>query len=418
MPTYVSPFTGDVVQPTDVSYASYTLTTNLQLDWPSNTIPAENPAARIMDILPSGPGFNLSMPPANQVSVGQDALIRNIGADTFTVLDYDGNTIVAVLAGEAQYIYVTENPTTAGTWGVIAFGIGSSGADANALAGLGLMAISTTLNQSHPASTLSDGDTFAASDRAQTKIWDGGAATLYLPLASTVGNNWFTLFKNNGSGTATIYTQGTDLLNNAISKTFQPDEDAFIICDGTNYITVGYGASSNFFFTALIKPVTGGNVYLTTQEATSVIQEYVGSLTSDVTVYYPPVVALYVISNQTTDNGYTLTITTGLGTPVIVPPGNQVSVICDGYNFLNANTVQAGGTVITLLDGTEGSPSLSFLSETNTGLYRPAAGHLGISVLGTKAVDISGTDFDATDLNIQTTGTGNFESGISGGNFN
>ena len=46
-------------------------------------------------------------------------------------------------------------------------------------------------------------------------------------------------------------------------------------------------------------------------------------------------------------------MTTGLGTPVVVPPGNQVSVICDGYNFLNANTVQAGGTIITLLDGTE-----------------------------------------------------------------
>lgn len=418
MPSYVSPFTGDVVQPTDVSYASYTLTTNLQLDWPSNTTPAENPAARIMDILPTTGGLELSMPPANQVSVGQDALIRNIGASTFTVVDFDGNTIVAVAAGEAQYIYVTANPTTAGTWGVIAFGIGSSGADANALAGLGLMAISTTLNQSHPASTVTPLYTFTASDRAQTKIWDGGATDVYLPLASTVGNNWFTLFKNNGSGTVTIFTQGTDLLNNDVSKTFQPDEDAFIVCDGTNFVTVGYGSSSNFFFTALILPVTGGNVYLNTQQATSVIQEFVGSLSSNVTIYYPPVVALYVISNQTTDNGYTLTITTGLGTDVVVPPGNQVSVICDGYNFYNANTVQAGGTIITLLDGTESTPSLSFLNETTTGLYRPVAGHLGITVLGTKAVDISGATLDATDLDITTTGTGTFEGGISGGNFN
>lgn len=417
MPSYVSPFTGDVVQPTDVSYASYTLTTNLQLDWPSNTTPAEYPAARIMDILPTTGGLDLIMPPANQVSVGQDALIRNIGGSTFTVVDFDGNTIVAVAAGEAQYIYVTANPTTAGTWGVIAFGIGSSGADASALAGLGLMAISTTLNQSHPASAVTSSYTFTASDRAQTKIWDGGATSVYLPLASTVGNNWFTLFKNNGTGTVTMYTQGTDLLNQDISKTFQPDEDAFIVCDGTGFVTVGYGSSSNFFFTALVLPVTGGNVYLNTQQATSVIQEFVGNLTSNVTIYYPPVVALYVISNQVTDNGYTLTITTGLGTSVVIPPGNQASVICDGYNFYNANTIQAGGTVITLLDGSAGTPSLSFLNETTTGLYRSAAGHINISVLGSDAVDVSGSTLDATDLDITTTGTGTFEDGISGGNF-
>ena len=221
MPTYVSPFTGDVIQPTDVSYQAYNISANLQLEWPSNTTPAENPAARIMDITPSTGGLNVYMPPANQISVGQDALIRNLGADAFTVLDYTGGTIISVPAGKAEYIYVTDNATSAGTWGVIDFGSGTSGGNAAELAGLGLLAIADTLNQSHPASTLSDGDTFSDADRAQTKIWDGGAATLYLPLASDVGNNWFTLFKNNGSGTATIYTQGSDLLNNAVSKTFQ-----------------------------------------------------------------------------------------------------------------------------------------------------------------------------------------------------
>ena len=41
--SFVSPFTGDVVQPTDVSYASYTLTGDLQLEWPSGATPAESP---------------------------------------------------------------------------------------------------------------------------------------------------------------------------------------------------------------------------------------------------------------------------------------------------------------------------------------------------------------------------------------
>lgn len=417
-PTYVSPFTGDVIQPTDVSYQAYNISTNLVLEWPSNTTPAENPAARIMDITPSVGGLTVTMPPANQISVGQDALIRNLGAQSFTVLDNNGGTIVSIASGKAEYIYVTDNTTIAGSWGVIDFGAGTSGGNANELAGLGLLAIANTLNQSHPAETVTSNYTFVASDRAQTKVWDGGATDLYLPLASSVGNNWFTLFKNNGSGTATIYTQGSDLLNNAVSKTFQPDEDAFIICDGVNFITVGYGSSSNFFFTALIKPVTGGNVYLTTQEATSVIQEYVGSLSSDVVVYYPPVVALYVVSNQTTDNGYSLTLTTGYGASTVVPAGNQASVICDGYNFYNANTVQAGGTTISLLDGTEATPSLNFLNELSTGLYRPASGNMGFSILGTEVLNLDSNDLDAKGLNIQTTGTGNFESGISGGTFN
>jgi len=417
MPTYVSPFTGDVIQPTDVSYASYTLSSNLQLEWPTNTEPTQYPAARIMDITPTAGGLNLIMPPANQVSVGQDALIRNLGAYTFTVKNYTNGTIVAIPAGQAQYIYVTANSNTTGTWGVIAFGIGSSGADANALAGLGLLAISTTLNQSHPTSTLTDLDTLASSDRAQTKIWDGGAGTVYLPTASTIGDNWFFLFKNNGTGTCTIETQSGETIDLQPQKTFQPDDSCIIVCNGTEYVTVGYGQNVNFLFTALVKPVTSGTYILTLPEATSIIQEYVGNLTGNVTVYYPPVVALYIISNQTTDNGYTLEVTTGAGTPAFIPAGQQATLVCDGVNFFNANTVQAGGTSISLVDGSAGTPSLNFLNEISTGIYRPASGRFGISILGTQKIEISANDFDASDLDVTTTGTGTFESGIGGGTF-
>lgn len=410
MPSYVSPFTGDVIQPTDVSFAAYTLTTNLQLEWPSNTTPTEYPAARIMDITCNTAGLSLTMPPANQVSVGQDALIRNLGSQTFTVKNYASGTIVAIPAGQAQYIYVTANSTTAGTWGVIAFGIGSSGADASALAGLGLIAISTTLNQSHPASVLVAAETLDANDRAQTKIWTSGAGTIYLPVAATAGNNWFTLLKNNGSGTLTVTAQTGETLDLQSSKTFNPDDAAIIICTGTEFVTIGYGQSSNFIFTALVKPVIGGSYILTTGEASSIIQEYVGSLTSNVTVVYPPVVALYVISNQTTDNGYTLTITTGYGSPIAVPAGNQITVICDGTNFYNANTVQGGGTTISLIDGSASTPSLNFLSETTTGMYRPASGNIGFAITGAQRLAISATG-------ISVTGTGTFSGGILGGTF-
>ena len=112
MTTFVSPFTGDVILPTDVSYADYTLDGDVQLQWPSDATGTENPAARIMDI--TGDTGVLIMPTANQVSVGQDALIRNVSGIDFDVNNFDGGVIVTVEAGKASYLYLTSNASTAG----------------------------------------------------------------------------------------------------------------------------------------------------------------------------------------------------------------------------------------------------------------------------------------------------------------
>jgi hypothetical protein len=409
--SYVSPFTGDVIQPTDVSFRAVTLSANTQLNWPSNSTTNADYAARIMQVTASTAGLSMYMPPADQTSVGNDALIRNIGSNTFTVKDYAGtNTIVSVAAGESKYIYITTNSTSQGTWGVIAFGVGTSGADAATLAGYGLVASGATLNQSHPSAAITTGTTFAATDRAQTRVWGGGSGTATLPAAATLGNNWFTLFKNNGTGSFTISCTGAELIDGNSTKTFNPTESAFIVCTGTAYVTVGYGVSSSFVFTALTKNVTGGAVLLTNNEAANNIQEYVGNLVSNVTVTFPPIVNLYVISNQTTDNGFSLTVTTGLGFTATIPPGQQATLICDGVNFLNANTTQAGASTVSLLDGSVGTPSLNFAAETGTGVYRPAAGEFGVSVLGTQRLK-------ATATGITVTGSGTFTTGIAGGTF-
>ena len=409
--SYVSPFTGDVIQPTDVSFRAVTLSANTQLNWPSNSTTSTDYASRIMQVTATAGSLNLYMPPADQTSVGNDALIRNIGANTFTVKDYAGtNTIVSVAAGESKYIYITANPTAQGSWGVIAFGTGTSSADAATLAGYGLVASGATLNQSHPSAAITTGTTFAATDRAQTRVWSSGAGTATLPAASTLGNNWFTLFKNNGTGSFIVSCTGAELIDGNSTKTFNPTESAFIVCTGTAYVTVGYGVSNQFAFTALTKNVTGGAVTLTNNEAANNIQEYVGNLTSNSVVTFPAVVNLYVISNQTTDNGFSLTVTTGLGFSATIPPGQQATLICDGTNFLNANTTTAGATVVSLIDGTVGTPALNFAAETSTGVYRPAAGEFGVSVLGVQR-------FKATATGVTVTGSGTFTTGIAGGTF-
>lgn len=408
--SYNSPFTGNVVQPTDVSYRAITLSANTQLEWPINGNATDDYAARIMQVTASTSGLSLYMPPANQASVGNDALIRNIGANTFTVKDYAGtNTIVSVAAGESKYVYITANPTTTGTWGTIPFGTGTSSADAATLAGYGLVASGATLNQSHPAQSIVDGGTFATTDRAQTLIWSGGAGTYTLPATSTLGNNWFTLFKNSGTGSMVI--SASDNIDGASTKTFAPTESAFIVCTGTTYITVGYGVSSQFFYTSLVKSVTTGSYTLSASEASNTIQTYIGTLTGNVTVVYPPVVNLYVIKNSVTAGGYTLTVGTGSGTSVTIPSGQQVTLACDGTNFFNANTSQAGSvTSVSLADGSVGSPSLSFASESTTGVYRAGAGEFNTAILGVLRSTLS-----ASGLSI--VGAGTFSGGVAGGSF-
>jgi hypothetical protein len=411
--SYNSPFTGNVIQPTDVSYRSVTLAANTQLQWPINGNATDDYAARIMDVTASSGGLSLFMPPANQTSVGNDALIRNVGANSFTVATFGGGgTIITIAAGEAKYVYIKTNATEQGVWGNIAFGVGTSSADAASLAGAGLVASGSTLNQSHPSSSLIAAYTFLTSDRSKTLVWSGGATTATLPLASTTGDNWFVLFKNNGTGTVTIGTTGGQNFDGAVAKAFAPGESAFIVSTGTEYVTVGYGVSTQFEFGVLTKPVVSGTYTLTASEASNTIQIYTGTLTGNVTIIIPPVINLYVISNQCNAGAYTLTISTGAvgANTATVPASGQATLICDATNILNANTTQAGGTAISLVNGSAASPSLNFGSETNTGIYRPGAGRFGISVLGNLIVDVDASGMDVI-------GTGNFTAGISGGTF-
>lgn len=407
--SFNSPFSGNVVQPTDVSYVSYTISADTQLQWPINSEPNVAYAARIMQITATVGGLELIMPPANQASVGQDALIRNVGSNTFTVVDYLGNTIIAVAAGQAQYIYITANPTTAGTWGIIAFGTGTSSSDAATLAGAGLVAQSTTLNQSHPSSYIADGDAFVASDRAQMHIWTGGAGTITLPLVTDVGDNWFVMVRNAGTGTLTINTSAGQLFDNNTTKIFQPGDSAFIVCTGTDYLSVGYGQGTDFAFSALSYVVSSGTYTLTANEASNTIQEITGTLLGSVTIVYPPVVNLYVISNQTSAGGNTLTVKTATGAGVVIPPASQVTVICDGVNFYNANTTQIGATAISLISGSAASPAINFLAQTNTGMFY-TTNTVAFSVIGTQRLSV-------TVNGITVNGVGTFTGGITGGTF-
>ena len=413
MTSYNSVFTGTVVQPTDVSYRAITLSADLQLEWPINGNATDDYSARIMQVTATSAGLELRMPPANQTSVGNDALIRNVGAQSFEVKDYDGLGLIATVApGEAAYIYITSNPDEQGTWGLIDFGVGSSSVDAATLQGYGILAIGTTLNQSHPVNTFSNNSTADATYRAQTWVWTGGAGTLTLPSAVVLGNNWFIMIKNGGSGQLTVATDGVDLLDGSTTLTVQPDESCFIVCSGTAFYTVGLGRSTQFVFTQLSKVVTSGTYTLTASEAGNVVQTYTGVLTGNVTIVVPPTVQVYYVSNQTTAGGFTLTFTTnvGGGADYILPVNEQSILICDTVNVLNANSSITSVTSLGIGNGTAANPALYFNSETNTGIFRQSAGKWNVSILGTDRLEVNATG-------IEVAGAGTFTSGITGGTF-
>lgn len=386
--SYNSPFTGDVIQPTDVSYRAITLSTNTQLEWPINGNATDDYAARIMQVTASSASLSLYMPPANQASVGQDALIRNVGGITFSVTDYGGaNVICTLAAGEAKYIYITANPTTTGTWGTIAFGAGSSMVDAAALAGYGLKAITTTLNQSHPVATVTSTFTADATYRAKAIVWTGGVGTLNLTAAATLGDDWFMMIRNGGTGLLTIDPNSSELINGSASLALQIGDSAFICCSGTAFYTVGLGQETTFAYSQLTLPVTSGSTYtLTPAQAQNTIIKVTGtSINSNVTVVLPAAVQVYFALNQTSGTANVIfTTNVGGGSNSLLAASQQATLVCDSVNVLNATTVITGGSAISIIDGSAASPALNFTNETNTGMYRPTGGSaIGWSIGGT-----------------------------------
>ena len=410
MTTYTNPFTGQTVSPSSISYESLSVTANTTLQWPINGITGI-PASNIIDVTATSSGtatgWLLELPPATQVSPGQSVLVRNVGSNTFTVTDNSGNTIVAVASGIAEFIFLIDNTTVNGTWASVVFGAGTSSANAGALAGYGLTPIGLTLNQSYNIVNYYSSTAFDATNRAQFNVWAGGVGSFTLPSANTVGNNWFTIIRNNGTGILTLTPSGTDTIDGNASMQLQLTESLVIVSNGlTGYNTYAYGRSNAFAFTQLAQVVTGGTLTLTSAQGANIIQEYSGTLTSNQVVVLPSTVQLYSLQNGTT-GAYTLTFKTAAvgGATVTVGQGQTAFVVCDGTNVYSTTSNTASSfTAISLAPGSAGAPSMNFLGNTNTGIYLPASGQLGFTINGTQQMVLTSTGLRVP-------------SGISGGTF-
>ena len=401
---YTDVFGSSTLPPAEYGYQSYNITADLTMVWPYNSESTSNAIAKIMEFTCAA-GNSIILPSATEVSTGEDFLIKNTGSNTLTVKNSSGTTVGSVHAGSAEYYYLVDNTTADGQFNVIAFGVGTSQVDAATLVGYGIKAIGTSLNQSHEVTTVSGATTIDSGYRAKVVVGVGGNMTLNLAAVSTLQNDFFFLFRNGGTGTVTIDPNGSETVDGQAAMTIQPGESLMLFCSGVAWYSVGYGRSTIYQFTQLVKDISaGGTITLTASEASNKLLTFIGNPAADVTVLVPSVVSVYyVYSNLSTSQSVLLK--TALGTGVSIPQGARIISLCDGVDVISAQSVQSN-TSVSLVDGSATSPSLNFTSQSNTGLYKAGTTGLGIAVNGSNRVTVSETltSFaDITNLKVQIT---------------
>lgn len=344
MPGFTQTFGGTTIAPANASFLSLTMSTDVVLAWPIEQAVNGNVVADTIEVIATGPGLNIDFPDARQVSTGYTTCFNNTGANTVSVRDAAGATILSLVSGTAWVIYLADNSTEGGVWRVFQLGASVSVAVAAALAGAGLRAIGTTLNQDIPVTSFAvTPTTLVDTDRAKLMNWIGGLGTLNLPTAATVGNGWYVQVRNTGSGDLTV-TPPSGTIDGAATKTFAAGTSAVVVTDGTDYYTLGFGSGSgggggSGFDFVEINVAGSGNFTLAGANLNRVAYRFIGILTGNRTIIVPNAIQQYWIANATT-GAFSLFVRTAGQTPpgIEVLVNNQAIMYCDGTNVIDAES--------------------------------------------------------------------------------
>jgi hypothetical protein len=371
MTVYTNIFGGSNISPAEISYAAVSLTANTTYDWALETAPSADLIAGIMDVTATSGPWSLTLPSALEASTGQAILFNNVGSNSFIIRNNSGTQIAAPTAGQVWQIYLTNNTTAGGTWLAFQFGAAVSTANAASLAGTGLVAIGSLLSLAAPVTFFSSSYTAGVADRAKVLIWSGGAGTISMAAAGTLGNNWFFQLRNEGTGALLIDPPGSQTINGSLTLTFQPGDSAIIFTDGSNFYTIGYGQSAVFAFDYTAISVAGtGNYTLSGSELNRIAYSFTGALTGNRSIIVPQTVQQYWVSNNTT-GPYTLTVKTSIASGTAIAQGARAILYSDSTNVVAADT---GGVSIpiSVSDGGTGATTagnaLINLGGTATGI--------------------------------------------------
>lgn len=377
MPGFTQVFGGTTIAPAQATFLLLTMSTDVDLAWPIEQAINGNVVADTIEVNATAPGLNVDLPDARQVSTGYTTLFNNTGANTVTIRDAVGGNLLSLVSGTAWVLYLSDNSTEAGTWRVFQLGASVSVAVAAALAGAGLRAITTTLNQDIPVTSFNvTPTTLLDGDRAKYMNWIGGLGTLNLPNAGTVGNGWYVQVRNSGSGDLTV-TPPAGTIDGAATKTFAAGTSAVIVTDGTNFFTLGFGSGSgsggSFDFIE-INVAGSGNFTLSGANLNRISYRFIGILTGNRTIIVPNAVQQYWIANATT-GAFSLFVRTAPQTPpgIEVLQNNQSIMYCDGTNVIDAESATVSFPIPIAQGGTGAVTAAT--ARTNLG-----AGATGVSL--------------------------------------
>jgi hypothetical protein len=372
-----------------------------------------------MDVTPSATGLFVSLPQANQGSVGTDILVNNKGAFSITITDFNGAETVTIAPGIGYYFYLTDNTTEGGNWSNVTFGAGTSSADADALQGAGLTTVAGQLAVTSNIVEITSSVTINDASRAATYVWGSGNGSLTLPVASTLSGGWWIGFRNGGTGTLSFTTASPSLINGLSTISTNPGDSGYIFFEKStgNFFTVGWAVPSNVTFTSAtydVDSIVGSTFSLVSYAP--IIQTYValsGTRTTDLLVYLPAVTQIYVLANTTT-GGYAISFKVygSSYTPIVVSAGTVTTVLSDG-NQIYVLT-QAGAGSYFAVNGSASAPSFSFNNDTHTGMYLVGTSVLGLTANSTKLLNLDGSN----SMSPQVSTVATFNAGlIPGGTF-
>ncbi len=365
--TFTQVFGGNLISPAQPSIADYTTATaNLSLSWPLETAPSNDVVAAINDVAFPTTGFTVTLAAASQVSPGIAPLFTNRGTDAYSVLGATGLVILTASAGSAYYAYLVSGGTTSGTWHAYQMGGGGSGASAAALAGYGLVAITTTLNQQYATSSTAVTPTaIGLTDRAALRTWTGGAGVFNIAAAATLTNGWFFNVYNNGTGSLALTPAAGETIDGSTAAfILNPGDSCILVGDGVSaFYTIGFGQDATFAFDYTTINVAGsGNYVLSGTELNRIAYKFTGVLTGVRTIIVPSSLQQYWVDNSTT-GAFTFGVATiTQGAPVVVGNGSTREIMyCNGTDVVLAETlglstpvqVAQGGTGATTATGAQ-----------------------------------------------------------------
>ncbi len=337
--SYTDVFGGELIFPSQLSYLAITTAVDVTLQWPTEQqITGDNVVADVMDVTTSVASLNIDMPDARNTSEGNKTTFNNVGGEIFNVRDNTGGTIQTVQPGEQWVLVLTDNTTDAGTWTTFLLGgNAATPASASVLAGAGLRADGAQLSQKIDSDEESATPlTVVDGDRAKCLIYVGGAGQADLPAAAGVGNDWFFMLRNSGSGTLTIVPASGEI-DGSPNLALDTNSSCFIFTDGTDWFTIGLTASSTIAFDFVSLPIPGsGDFVLSGANLDRISYRFTGALTGDRKVVVPDTTQQYWCDNQTS-GAFTLTIgTNAQASPPTLDPGQTAIMYSNSIEVIDA----------------------------------------------------------------------------------